>query len=159
MVRNTFPATFTIFQAQKHPSILVKGESCQMHLKRSQQITRNGEIKRIPGGAHNKSSKGPEKTSIHTSIHNKAARFLFCGHRAVVGGEGRAHRRSERSTKRAFALCFVFGPFWGGRGEDSFAAAMARTRDWRRCRVVNGRRRLERQRFWERRSVNINGYV
>lgn len=128
MVRNTFPATFTIFQAQKHPSILVKGESCQMDLKRSQQITRNGEIKRIPGGAHNKSSKDPKK---HPSIHPSTTR-LRGSYSAVTArsSEGRAgHRRSERSTKRAFALCFVFGPFWGGRGEDSFAAAMARTRD------------------------------
>lgn len=128
MVKNTFPTTFTIFQAQKHPSTLVKGESCQMHLKRSQQIRKNGEIKLIPGGVHHKSSKYPKSQSIHTSIHNKAARFLFCGHRAVVGREGRAQQ--ERALHET-SVCFVFcvSTVLGVRGQDSFAAAMARTRD------------------------------
>ncbi len=111
MVRNTFPTKFTIFQAQKHPSTLVKGESCQMHLKRSQQITKNGEIKRIPGGAHNKSSKDPKRhPSIHPSTTRLRGSYSAVTARSWQGRPG--HSSSERSTKRAFVLCFVFGPFW-----------------------------------------------
>jgi hypothetical protein len=84
-----------------------------MHLKRSPQITKAGEIKRIPGGAHNKSSKDPKK---HPSIHPSTTR-LRGSYPAVTARsweERAGHRMSERSTKRAFVLCFVFGPFWEG---------------------------------------------
>ncbi len=157
MVRNTFPTTFTIFQAQKHPSTLVKGESCQMHPKRSQQITKNSEIKRIPGGAHNISSKDPTK---HPSIHPSTTR-LRGSYSAVTARswEGRARHGTAGASAPRNERLFCVWTVLGGRGEDSFAAAMARTRDWRPCRVVKDRGRLERQRFWERRRVNINGYV